>query len=343
MLNKEEKLFITGASGYLGYALAKKASGLFPTKVLVRKKDAVKFNDNVTVIEGDVLNIESFIDSIADCTILIHAAALVKTWVKDKSLFYKTNVDAVEKLFTASYKIGIKKILHISSFIAIGPSDNLEYCTEMNLHDPSKFNNDYERSKYMGDQKAAELIEHGLPIVRIYPGVIYGPGKITSGNLVANIILDYLNKRIVPIVCPNSMWSYAYIDDVVDGIIAAIEKGKIGERYILGGENRKLGDLYAKISALAPKKRITLKIPAWLGYTMGLLYWVKAELFNKEPLITHQVINIFKHNWAYSSRKAINELNYSITPFEIGIEKTFKWLMEIINKSGDSNGNREEI
>lgn len=331
-IEKNERIFITGASGYLGTALTNKISTIYHTKALVKNKKDICFNKEVEVIEGNILDIDSFKENLKNCTVLIHSAALVKMWVKDKNLFYKTNVEAMETLFRIAYEIGIQKIILISSFIAIGPSDNYCICTEENYHNPNVFLNDYEKSKYLGDKKAEELIKKGLPIIRIYPGVIYGPGKLTAGNLVANIIVDYLNKKILTTIGENSIWSYTYIEDVVNGIIAAISKGKIGERYILAGENKKLSDLYNKLDEISKKNPIKIKIPAFVGYFVGLLYWYRAEFLNKEPLITHQVVNIFKHNWAFSSEKAKKELNYSITPFDAGIETTYKWLMDYIKK-----------
>lgn len=331
-IEKNKQIFITGASGYLGTALTNKISTIFHTKALVRNKKEACFNKEVEVIEGNLLDIDSFKKNLKNCTVLIHAAALVKMWVKDKNLFYKTNVEAMEKLFQIAYELGIKKIIYISSFIAIGPSDNFGISTEDNYHTPNVFNNDYEKSKYLGDKNTEELIRKGIPIVKVYPGVIYGPGKLTAGNLVANIMLNYLNKKILPTICENTIWSYSYIEDVVNGITAAIYKGKIGERYILAGENKKLSQLYSKIDELSKRKPIKIKVPTWLAYFVGLLYWYRAELLNKEPIITHQVVNIFRHNWALSSKKAIKELNYSITPFDVGIETTYKWLIDYIKK-----------
>lgn len=331
-----EKIFITGASGYLGTSLVNDCikSG-YKVKALIRKPSLINkkeftIDSSAEIICGDLLNIDSFKEQLKGCDFLIHTAAFVKMWAKDKSIFYKTNVEAVEKLFTLSFEYGIKKIIYISSFIAIGPSDNYGVCTEENLHSPKHFHNDYERSKYYGDQKAYELIKQGLPIVRIYPGVIYGPGNLTDGNLVSRIIIDYLKDKTIGILGGDKIWSYTYIKDLTDGIIKAIEKGKVGERYIMGGENKSLQQLYAYISEITGKKPLTKKLPYWIAYLFGLIYYWRAELFNIEPLITHEVVNIFKHHWAFDSKKAMKELEYKITPFAEGMKITIEWIKNAI-------------
>lgn len=330
------KIFLTGASGYLGTILANDAvqSG-YAVKALIRKplsseKRQFQIDPSVELVYGDLLSIESFKEQLQGCDYLIHTAAFVKMWAKDKSLFYKTNVEALEKLFTVAYDYKIKKIIYISSFIAIGPSDAYGTCTEENVHSPYHFHNDYEKSKYYGDEKACELIKKGIPIVRIYPGVIYGPGNLTEGNLVSKIIIDYLKGKTIGILGGDKVWSYAYIKDLTDGIIKAIEKGKVGDRYIMGGENKSLLELYSYISEVSGKKLLNRKLPYWVAYLFGFLHYWRAEFFGIEPLITHEVVNIFKHHWAYDSSKAMRELGYRITPFSEGMKITIEWIKNAI-------------
>ncbi|OGF62736.1 MAG: hypothetical protein A2Y62_06270 [Candidatus Fischerbacteria bacterium RBG_13_37_8] len=335
---QKESIFITGATGYLGHSLANKLASLgYEVKALVRditppsqSAEAISLDPAIKKVRGTLLDIDSFIAEVKGCTTLIHGAALVKVWIKEKSLFYKINVEALRELFQKANEIGVTKIIQISSFMTIGPSKNA-LLTEQHMHSEYSFCNDYERSKYLGDKTSEELIKGGYPIIRIYPGVIYGPGKLTDGNIVAKIIIDYLQGKTPGIICGDSIWSYAYITDVINGIIAAMQKGRTGERYILAGENKTLRELYSFISELSHKKPLTINIPASIAYFIGSLYWIIAELFNKEPQFTHQVINVFKQNWAFSSQKAIEELDYSITPFDSGMKNTFDWIINIIH------------
>jgi len=337
---KSETIFITGATGYLGNAIAIRcAEQGYKVKALIRdlnkiEKTPAAFRDNPAIIKlkGDIVRPDSYQKELKDCTYLIHTAALVKMWVKDTSLFYKTNVKAVEKLYFSAHDNGVKKIFHISSFFALGPSTQNKPCTEITMHATDHFHNDYEQSKYLGDQKALELIKKGLPIVRIYPAVIYGPGMITEGNLIAKMILEYLQGKAIGIIGGDKLWTYSYIDDITDGIIKAIEKGTPGERYIFGGEDKNLNELYALVAKLSQRKPLTRQIPFWAAYLLGAILYLRADLFNSEPMVTHEVVTIFKHHWTYDCQKAIRELGYTVTPFETGIRKTMEWINNVKDK-----------
>lgn len=336
---KSETIFLTGATGYLGNAIAIKCAETgFRVKALIRdpkkiEHTPVSFHQNpeIITVKGDLLNPETFQEELKNCSYLIHTAALVKVWTQDRSLFYKTNVDAIEKLFIAAHRYGIKKILYVSSFFALGPSTKDKPCTELTMHDSNHFHNDYEKSKYLGDQKAAELIQNGIPIIRIYPAVIYGPGMLTDGNLIAKMIIEYLHGKAMGILGGNKLWTYSYIHDITFGIIRALDKGITGERYILGGEHKKLNELYACIAQLTDRKPLTRKIPYWAASMLGLILYTRAQLFHREPLITHEVVNIFKHHWTCDCKKAISELGYTITPFETGIKLTIAWITRQTN------------
>ena len=122
--------------------------------------------------------------------------------------------------------------------------------------------------------------------------------------------------------------SFAYVDDVASGVVAALEKGKPGEGYILGGENRtglELFEAFQAVSGVAPPKR---KIPFWAATMIGKLQRWRAELLNWEPELTDAVVGIYRHEWAYTSEKAQRELGYRVTPFDEAVERTVAWLRE---------------
>jgi NAD+-dependent farnesol dehydrogenase len=331
---KSETIFITGTTGYLGNAIALKcAEQGYPVKALVRdpKKiaqtpESFQHNPAISIVEGNLLKPESYQEKLKNCDYLIHTAALVKVWVKDRSLFYKTNVDAMEQLFLTAHLSGIKKIIYVSSFFALGPSTLGRPCTEFTVHEPNHFHNDYEKSKFLGDQKTIELIGKGLPIVRIYPAIIYGPGMITEGNLVARLIIEYLQGKAIGMVGGDKLWTYSYLDDITDGLVQTLTQGVTGERYIFGGEHKRLDEFYKLIASLTGKKPLTRNIPYGAASLLGRMLYLWAVISNHEPFVTHEVVDIFKHHWTYDSQKAIQTLGYHITPFETGIQQTVDWI-----------------
>jgi farnesol dehydrogenase len=163
--------------------------------------------------------------------------------------------------------------------------------------------------------------------VILYPGVIYGPGDITDGNIVVQMVRDHLAGKFPGIIGPGDrMWSYSFVDDVVDGHLAALERGRAGERYVLAGDNVPMDGLFETLHAVAgvrpPRFHIPYAMASALGY--ALVGW--AELTGHPPLLTHEVVGVFREHWAYSSAKAERELGYRVRPLREGLERTVQWL-----------------
>jgi farnesol dehydrogenase len=172
--------------------------------------------------------------------------------------------------------------------------------------------NDYERTKSQAHQIALQAAQDGFPIVMVYPGVIYGPGPLTEGNLIGNLILRFMQGKLPGLIGNlDKKWAFSYIDDVATGHWA--------------GENRSLKDFLLRLSALTGKPQPKLVIPYWVGSLLGRLDSLKANMTGVPPQITHEIVNIYKHDWAYSSQRAIDELGYEITPFEEGLKRTVEY------------------
>jgi farnesol dehydrogenase len=164
-------------------------------------------------------------------------------------------------------------------------------------------------------------------VVLLYPGVVYGPGDLTDGNLVVKMVADHLAGRLAGIVGPGDrLWSYAFAEDVALGHVAALERGRAGERYFLCGENVSMVGLFERLAEVTgtppPRRHIPYPVAALLGRSLHL--W--AELTGQAPLLTHEVVNVFREHWAYSSAKAARELGYVSTPLKDGLRRTVEWL-----------------
>jgi len=192
-----------------------------------------------------------------------------------------------------------------------------------------KPHNDYERTKLAADRVAREAAANGFPIVRLYPGVAYGPGSITAGNHVVKNLIRHARGKVPGLLgAGDRRLSLAYVDDVASGFAAALERAKDGSAYILGGDNKTLGDLFAAFqeeTGIAPPK---MRIPYAVARIAGRLERWRAELFGIEPEVTDEVVRIYAHEWAYSSARAESELGYRITPLREGVAKTVAWLRE---------------
>ena len=147
------------------------------------------------------------------------------------------------------------RVLYTSSFLALPPRDIVERGEPIEA-------NDYQRTKVAADRVADEAVRDGSPLIRVYPGVVYGPGTFTEGNLIGRLIADHLKGRLPGLVGPENPWSYAYVDDVAAGHCAALERGAIGARYALGGENApqlRVFDLVRQITGRRPPRRIPFR------------------------------------------------------------------------------------
>jgi farnesol dehydrogenase len=218
------------------------------------------------------------------------------------------------------------RVVYTSSFIAVGPAGP-QPADESQVHPGHGFRNHYERTKARADALAREAAAAGRDVVLLYPGVVYGPGDLTDGNLVVKMVSDHLAGRLAGIVGPGDrLWSYAFVDDVALGHVAALERGRPGERYFLCGENVSMVELFQRLAEVSgtppPRRHIPYPAAALLGRTLHL--W--AELTGLPPVLTHEVVNVFREHWAYSSAKAVRELGYAPTPLRDGLRRTVDWL-----------------
>jgi farnesol dehydrogenase len=171
------------------------------------------------------------------------------------------------------------------------------------------------------DRLADEAVRNGSPLVRVYPGVVYGPGADTEGNLVGRLISDHLKGKLPGLVGPEHPWSYAYVDDVAAGHCAALERGRAGGRYALGGDNvpqRRVFEIVEQLTGKRPPARIPFPIADVLGAAEEL----RVTLFGGTPLITRGAVEIFRHDWSLDSSDAIRDLGYAITPIAEGVRRT---------------------
>ena len=318
-------ILLTGASGYLGSAIARElAARRKPFRVLVRHRRSLDFDPaayGCEVALADLCDRITLHAALQGVDEVIHAAGLVKMWVPDPRDFGRVNVEGLQNLLQAAEEAGVQKFLYVSSFIALGPCADLNAGEE--LRHPGPFSDPYEESKA---QALAWLRGRGagrLPVIVTVPGVIYGPGRATQGNLMGGMIEKYVTGKFPGLVGSGEQrWSFAYISNVVNAHLAALEKGKPGEEYILGGDNRSLNDFFKLLADYTHIHHPIRHLPFWMARAAGAAEVVRARASGHTPQLTPGVVEIFKHDWVYSSAKAIRDLDYWVAPLEEGLLKT---------------------
>lgn len=325
------KVFVTGATGFLGgrLCLALIKAG-YQVDAMTRSDSLPPelLNAGVQPIKGDISNAAAMAERFAGVERVFHTAAYVKTWTRDRKQFDITNIRGTRRLIEAARVAGVKRIIYTSSFMALGPTDN-KVGDEMLRHDPLHLHNDYERTKFLALGEVRELRDNeNLDILITFPGVVYGPGEMTSGNLVVNTMLQYLHRKLPGrLGSGEKKWCYAFVEDVVQGHLEVADKAPRGGEYVLGGPNVSQNEFLDIMEKLSGVKAPKLHLPFWLARVAGGWELLLANLFGRQPINPPNVVEVFRHDWSYSSDKAISDLGYKITPLEEGLKITLDWLI----------------
>ncbi|MCZ6649896.1 MAG: NAD-dependent epimerase/dehydratase family protein [Acidobacteria bacterium] len=325
------RVLVTGGTGFLGREVARLLlAGGHQVTLLVRPgREPADLEAGLATVPGDVTDPSSLAAALGrdgGPQAVLHLAALVQMWMPNRRVFDQVNVQGFLNVLQAARAARVERVVYSSSFMALGPSRGRPRREEDPPAGPP-FHNDYQRTKYLADQVARERMAAGWPLVTVYPGVVYGPGTLTAGGLVTRQILIFLTKGLPGILGPGDRAvCYAYIKDVAAGVVAALERGRIGRGYILGGENATLNQFMATLSQVSGKPAPTRHIPYGVAWWLGRLQWAWAEISGRPPELTHQVVDIYRESWAYDATRAREELGYTITPLAQGLADTVAWL-----------------
>ena len=323
------KSLVTGATGFIGNNLVYELlNRQHKVNVLVRSphKLSEKLKNKITLFEGDLFANEEMEKAMKNCDCVFHMAAFANIWSKDKSLARRTNVEGTQNILHAAVKNNVKKVVFTSSAATLPPSADKEEVDET-FPTPDSYLTDYETTKREAELICKDFAKQGLHTVIVQPPRVFGPGKMSKSNSVTLMIKKYIKGtwRIIP-GSGVQIGNYAYIQDVVNGHILALEHGKSGERYILGGTNASYNQFFETIKEVSEKnyRMFHMPFPVMLGVAKFELFM--AESFGKKPLITPPWIIRYMQNRLVSSEKAKNDLKYNITPLDEAIAKTIDWI-----------------
>ncbi len=325
-------IFVTGGTGFIGTKLvnALVAKG-HTVRCLTRSTSNTEglSHERISFIPGSLFDPDSLKRGMEGCTQVYHLAAYAKNWAKDPREFFRQNVDGMQNVFDAARASGVERVVFTSTIVTMGPSHPGDIRDESMPRITYRYYTEYEESKVVAEQKAIEQAKAGFPVVIVNPARVYGPGKLTEGNSVS-LMIEMYDRWKMPVLLNGGrdVGNYVLVDDLVRGHILAMERGRIGERYILGGENASLRRFFELVKEVTGRPRPQFSLPPKIALFYSWTEKKKAELLGLYPQITPGWVETFLQDWAYTCAKAERELGYQITPLKEGIRLTYEWLLE---------------
>jgi dihydroflavonol-4-reductase len=319
------KALVTGATGFVGAAVVR---ALIKTGVDVRvlaRRDSDFTNlqpFKVDGVYGDLRDKASLLKALAGCQQLYHVAAHYALWARDPSVFYDVNVAGTTNLLEAAREVGTERIVYCSTIGAIGLPPDGGPGTEETPVSLSQMAGHYKRSKYLAEQEVLRLAKQGLPVVIVNPSAPVGEGDVKP-TPTGRMIVEFMKRRM-PAYIETGM-NIVDVDDVAAGHLLAMQKGRIGERYILGCKNLMLREVFDILSKLTGIKAPTLKLPRFAVLPLAYLNHWLAILTGQPPRIPLEGVKMAKHKMHYDCSKAIRELGIPQTPPEVALEKAVRW------------------
>ena len=322
------KALVTGATGFVGAAVVR---ALIKTGIEVRvlaRRDSDFSNLQQLKIDGaygDLRDKESLRKALAGCQQLYHVAAHYALWARNPAIFYDVNVTGTKNLLEAARDVGIERIVYCSTIGAIGLPPDGGLGTEDTPVSLEQMAGHYKRSKYLAEQEVLKLAKQGLPVIIVNPSAPVGEGDVKP-TPTGQVIVDFMKGRM-PAYIETGM-NIVDVDDVAAGHLLAMQKGRIGERYILGTKNLMLREVFEILSRLTGIKAPSVKLPRELILPLAYLNLAFSWVTGIPPRIPLEGVKMAKYKMHYDCSKAIRELGIPQTPPEVALEKAVRWFRD---------------
>jgi len=318
------KVLVTGATGFVGsnVAAALAARG-DQVRVLRRATSRLDALEGVPVefVVGDILDLDSLEAAMRGCQVVFHVAATSQYWRSGRETIYRVNVEGTRHVMQAALAAGVERVVHTSSVAALGYAPRGKLTDESQVFPPELSWFAYGHSKYLAELEVQKAVAQGLPAVIVNPTIVLGPRDVNfvSGSLVRASIKGQL--RVVP---PGGS-NVVHVADVVAGQLAAAERGQVGERYILGGENLSHWEIATILAQVTGGPPPLLVLPRWSLEPIARLVDAFNSLRPGPPLVTGYQIRLGGETFYVDSSKAIRELGLPQTPFRQAAEDAYAW------------------
>lgn len=315
-------ILVTGGTGFVGRRLIGRlaASGERVRALVRRTSDVSVFaNGPVELAYGDVTDRPSVHEAMRGCTHVYHLAKPSDWLTPDTALHHRVNVDGTRNVMEEALAAGVEKVVYTGSYLTLFQEGGLG----VNANHRGNWIGAYNQSKRLGEQEALSMNGRGLPVVSVLPTAIYGPGDTSDAG---RILVLYLRRRLLAQLEIRA--NMVYVDDVVDGHIAAMQRGRPGKRYVLGGDNSSSCQIVEMLAEMEGRRYIPPRLPFWIWPAVGLACELWAALRGSQPLIDRDFVHYFAQPLYVDSDAPRRELGFSYTPLREGLQRYVTWLRE---------------
>jgi dihydroflavonol-4-reductase len=321
-----DPILVTGASGFVGSAVAKHlVEAGWRVRALLRPTSprTQLAGLDVEYMEGDLNAAESVARAVAGVRYVFHVAADYRLWARQTSELMRTNVEGTRTVMLAAQRAGVERIVYTSSVATLVPPPHGESGDECSPLRPADAISAYKQSKVLAERLVETLIaEAGLPAVIVNPSAPIGPRDVRP-TPTGRIIVEAASGRMPAFV--DTGLNLVHVDDVAAGHVAALRQGRIGERYILGGQNVSLAQMLADIAHLVGRSPPRLRIPRGLLFPLALAAEAAAQVTGREPFATVNGLRMAKYRMYFTSAKAERELGYRARPYGEALADAIDW------------------
>jgi dihydroflavonol-4-reductase len=322
-------VLVTGATGFVGSAVARKLAGRgFAVRALVRKASprANLAGVEADSVEGDMLDRDSMARALKGARYLFHVAADYRLWARDPQEIIRNNLEGAGAVMEAALAAGVERVVYTSSVATLNPRSDGVAVDETAPADMRSAVGAYKKSKVAAERLVERLVaERGLPAVIVNPSTPIGPRDIKP-TPTGKVIVDSATGKMPAVV--DTGLNLAHVDDIAEGHLLALEQGRIGERYVLGGQDVSLMRMVADISALVGRPAPKVSLPLAPLYPLAVAAEAVAQLTGKAPFVTVDALKMASHTMFFSSAKAERELGYQARPYGEGLKDAVAWFRE---------------
>src|ERR1700678_3840566 len=320
------KAFVTGATGFVGSHVARVlAEHGADLRLLVRSGSDPRNIEGIHAdrVLGDLRDPESIEKAMSGCDVVFHVAADYRLWVRDPEQMYRANVEGTRAVLEAARKNHVRRVVYTSSVATMGFTSNGHPADEDSPVSLDGMIGHYKRSKFMAEEVALEAGRGSMDVVVVNPSTPVGEQDIKP-TPTGRIVVDFLKKKFPAYV--DTGLNLVDVRECARGHVAAMEKGRSGERYILGGENLTLKQILDKLGAITGLPSPTVKLPYFVAYAAGLVDEnFSGRLMGREPRATVETVRMGKKKMWASSAKAERELGWKTVPADDALRRAVEW------------------